>query len=68
MLCIGGPHHGQNVECERDTFDAVVPRPMSARLFEDHPLDLFEPLQKVTYETLTIVTRSGQRIPVFVVE
>ena len=68
MLCIGGPKHGQDVTCSRDTFDAVEHKPISARLFDANVMDLFEPLKKITYERLVIATRSGDRIPVWVVE
>ena len=71
MLAIGGPCHGNFLEgtMGRDVIDVPVPIKRPNPFADWPPEPSPEPTyQTVRYERLVIVTRSGQRIPVWVVE
>lgn len=64
MLCIGGPKHGENVECMAPCFYALRSKPV---LFSADSRYLpSDPIKTVKYECFWIKS-DGEEIPVWVI-
>lgn len=68
MICIGGPMNGKNLDWSGPYFKApVYPK---RRVDWNPSLDqiVLEPIPVVTYYPQNVITKSGQIIPVWVIE
>lgn len=66
MLCIGGPKHGEDIECRSPCFFALRERPPFA-LYSTNARHLpNDPVRVARYERRTVLS-DGKHVPVWVV-